>query len=158
VSILQRTFGKKESVTALDVAGYFLAQKDEDAGELISNLKIQKLLYYAQGYHLAIYNKPLFHDDIEAWTHGPVVPEVYHRFKSFGDGDIPRPESLNFDKFDAQTREFLDEIYNVMGQFSAWKLRNMTHREPPWRDTFESGEKIISHKALRDYFKTLVEE
>ncbi len=56
-----------------DAAKYFLAQTSEDAGDLISNLKLQKLLYYAQGFHLALYDEPLFPEAIEAWTHGPVL-------------------------------------------------------------------------------------
>ena len=61
-----------------DVAQYFLAQMDEDAGDLISNLKLQKLVYYAQGFALALHGRPLFRERVEAWTHGaPVVPELY---------------------------------------------------------------------------------
>ena len=47
-------------------------------------------------------------------------------------------------------------MYTVYGQFSAWKLRNMTHREPPWRDTPKGD--VITHKILKEYFSTLVEE
>ena len=65
-----------------DAAKYFLAQVSEDAGDLISNLKLQKLLYYAQGFHLALYDQPLFPEAIEAWTHGPVVPDLYRHYKS----------------------------------------------------------------------------
>ena len=68
-------------ISAFNVADYFLVQQDEDAGDLISNMKLQKLLYYAQGYFLAIANEPLFHERIYAWTHGPVVPKVYHKYK-----------------------------------------------------------------------------
>ncbi|HSX79064.1 MAG TPA: type II toxin-antitoxin system antitoxin SocA domain-containing protein, partial [Candidatus Saccharimonadia bacterium] len=57
-----------------DVAQYFLAKADEDAGDLMSNLKLQKLVYYAQGFALALLDKPLFPQCIEAWIHGPVVP------------------------------------------------------------------------------------
>jgi uncharacterized phage-associated protein len=59
-----------------DVAKYFLSLTDEDAGDLISNLKLQKLVYYAQGFHLALYDELLFEETIEAWTHGPVIPEM----------------------------------------------------------------------------------
>jgi uncharacterized phage-associated protein len=48
----------------------------------------------------------------------------------------------------------LDEVYAVYGQFAAWKLRNMTHQEPPWCQTPEGQE--ITHDALRAYFKTQV--
>lgn len=136
---------------ALDVATYFLSLADETAGDLISNLKLNKLLYYAQGFHLARFDEALFEEPIEAWTHGPVVPAVYHVFKAYGSGPIPIPSGAEI-VLDEQTREHLNEIYNVFGQFSAWKLRNMTHDEPPWADT-RTGE-VISHEALRDYFKT----
>jgi uncharacterized phage-associated protein len=61
---------------------------------------------------------------------------------------------MDFSIYDSQTRELLDEVYAVFGQFSAWMLSNMTHEEPPWKNT-PIGEKISS-EALRDYFKTQV--
>ena len=75
-------------IPATEVARYFLSLTDEDAGELISNLKLQKLLYYAQGFHLAIFGGPLFPESIEAWQHGPVVPEVYRYFHGQGSAHI----------------------------------------------------------------------
>ncbi|KAM3114203.1 Panacea domain-containing protein [Phormidesmis sp. 146-33] len=136
-----------------DVANYFLSLTDEDAGDLISNLKLQKLVHYAQGFHLALYDKPLFDEAIEAWTHGPVVPELYHAYKDFGANAIPRPNDVDFSIYDQQTRELLDEVYQVYGQFSAWKLRNMTHDEPPWRNAFNNGG-IITQNSLKEFFKT----
>ncbi|MBC5794575.1 MAG: Panacea domain-containing protein [Sphaerospermopsis kisseleviana] len=135
-----------------DVAKYFLSQADEDAGDLISNLKLQKLLYYAQGFHLALYNEPLFPEPVEAWIHGPVVPEVYHEYKNFGSSAIPIPEDIDFSIYDEKTVDLLDEVYSVYGQFSAWKLRNMTHNEEPWKDTDVSD--VITHECLKKYFKT----
>lgn len=139
-------------ISANDVADYFLSKNDETAGELISNLKLQKLLYYAQGFHLAITGRPLFSEPIEAWTHGPVVPTVYHRFKSYGYNSLPVAGQSPV--FDAKTTDLLDEIYEVYGQFSAWKLRNMTHEEPPWKNAAVPS--VIPHSALRSYFKTLL--
>jgi len=142
-------------LTCDDIARYFLAKTDEDSGDLISNLKLQKLVYYAQGFSLALFDRPLFGEDIEAWTHGPVIPDLYHEYKHHGDGAIPRPVDLDFSKYDADTRELLDEVYATYGQFSAWKLRNMTHDEPPWSAVAPWGGRI-THDALREYFKTLV--
>jgi uncharacterized phage-associated protein len=136
-----------------DVANYFLALADEDAGDLISNLKLQKLVYYAQGFHLALFDEPLFDERIEAWTHGPVIPELYHSYKHYGSGAIPSPEEVNFDIYTLEIKELLDEVYNVFGQFSAWKLRNMTHVEPPWKDV-EGFAGEISHESMREHFKT----
>lgn len=141
-------------LSCYDVAQYFLAKADEDAGDVMSNLKLQKLVYYAQGFSLALFDKPLFSERIEAWVHGPVIPALYHEYKGYGAGAIPPPSTLDFSKYDQQTRELLDEVYAVYGQFAAWKLRNMTHQEPPWCHTPEGQE--ISHEALRAYFKTQV--
>jgi uncharacterized phage-associated protein len=120
----------------------------------MSNLKLQKLMYYAQGFALALLGKPLFPERLEAWTHGPVVPALYHEYKRYGAEAIPPPQTLDFARYDQETRDLLDEVYAVYGQFAAWKLRNMTHREPPWRDTPEGQE--ITHDALRAYFKRQV--
>ena len=139
-----------------DVAKYLLAQVDAEVGDLISNLKLQKLAYYAQGFYLAFYDTPLFPEQIEAWTHGPVVPKLYHAYKEYGANAILSPTDVDFSKYDQDTKEFLDEIYFVFGQFSAWKLRNMTHEEPPWSNVAkEAG--VITHAAMKKYFLTQIE-
>lgn len=139
---------------ALEIAHFFIwrSGQDADAGEAITNLKLQKLLYYAQGFHLALHKKPLFSDKIEAWAHGPVVPTIYRKFKAYGSQAIP------FDKkrpdLPKAKMDFLQEMYNFFGQFSAWRLREMTHQEPPWRDADSSDSKLITHESLTRYFKT----
>lgn len=140
--------------SAKDVARYFLAQSDKAEGELISNLKLQKLLYYAQGVHLAIHDQPLFPEAIVAWDHGPVVECVYHEYKKHRDGAIPRPTDVDFGVYTPEERETLDEVYQVFGQFSAWKLRNMTHDEPPWKDAYRGS--VITHDSMKTHFKTLL--
>jgi uncharacterized phage-associated protein len=138
-----------------DVAKYFLALSNDDAGDLISNLKLQKLLYYAQGVHLAVNDAPLFKDDIEAWTQGPVVIAVYRTYNDYGSGAIP-PPATDFvaDQFSDQEIEIIHEVWSVFGQFSAWKLRSMTHDEAPWKNAYEAGVKVISQDSMRKYFKT----
>ncbi len=93
---------------ALDVARYFLLKADPDEGELISNLRLQKLLYYAQGFHLALYDELLFAEAVVAWMHGPVVPEVYHEFKRYGAERIPAPTEFEpIQIFSPETIEFI---------------------------------------------------
>lgn len=142
--------------TCFDVAAYFLTKQDEDAGDSISNLKLQKLVYYAQGFHLAMYRQPLFEERLIAWTHGPVVPELYRLYKDSGAAPIAAPSDFDREVFSGTQIELLDEVYDVYGQFSAWKLRNMTHIEPPWRDTLVNDE--ITHDKLREYFETLLRD
>jgi uncharacterized phage-associated protein len=140
-------------LTCFAIADYFLAKTDEASGDSVSNLKLQKLLYYAQGSHLALYDKPLFPDPIEAWTHGPVVPPVYHVYKQYGSSPIPVPADFSFARYSEEIIGFLDEVYSVYGQFSAWKLRDMTHSEQPWIEAFDS-KSFISHESMKRFFKT----
>ena len=144
------------TLRATQVAEYFLAQVDEqECGDTISNLKLQKLLYYAQGVHLAETGDPLFREEIEAWDHGPVVLSVYRKYRQHGDGAIPPPKIVDFSVFSKSQKDVLKEVYRVFGQFSAWKLRNMTHAEPPWKEAWARGRKsLISPASMKKYFKT----
>lgn len=119
------------AISALTVARHFLAIPREESGDLISNLKLQKLLYYSQGCWVALHGarRPLFHEKIYAWKHGPVVKTVYNHYAKFGSDALPVETRPNVRP---EIGPFLDEIYRVFGKFSAWKLREMTHREPPW--------------------------
>lgn len=140
--------------TVFDVANYFLAQSDEEAGDLISNLKLQKLVYYAQGFHLAVCGDCLFGETLEAWQHGPVVPALYHKYKHYGAGGIPAPINPDFAGLTSEQVGLLEEVYAVYGQFSAWKLRNMTHDEAPWRDAAEAECTTITPESMREFFTT----
>lgn len=139
-------------LSAYDVAKYFLLLVSEDEGDVISNLKLQKLLYYAQGFSLAIFDEPLFPEKVEAWIHGPVVPEAYHKYKIYGRQSISYHGDADLSKFNEDAKELLDEVYEVYGQFSASMLRNFTHEEPPWKDT-PAGEEITLD-SMKKYFVT----
>jgi len=129
----------------------------EDGGELLSNMKLQKLLYYCQGFYYAMYKEKLFEDKILAWQYGPVVSEVYHRYKNFGSNgiklDTERPPEINLS--DNQT-EMIDDVYDFFKQFSAVKLMEMTHNEDPWKDTRFNDE--ISLEKLYQHFKPFINE
>lgn len=141
--------------SASDVAKWFLAHNrikaDDEGADLISNLKLQKLLYYAQGCFLAINGKPLFGDDILAWKHGPVVEKVYHEYKQYGANGIEFTDDFNFDDFTKEENELLEEVYKTFAQYSAWKLRDMTHEEKPWNETPPNG--VISNELIRKFFQ-----
>lgn len=154
-------------MNALEVARYFITLNKEANGDEpsdLSILKIQKLLYYAQGYYLALYDKPLFNDEIEAWEHGPVVRSVYFKFKKeVKDGKfIPTDKwaMRNNEKnnLGEKEKELINEVFNLMGQYSAWRLRDMTHNETPWLETYKKNQKvIISQELIKSYFKNYVE-
>jgi len=145
-------------LTCFDVTKYFLAlANDIESGEGLSNQKLQKLLYYAQGVYLAKYNKPLFKEEIEAWRHGPVTPDLYHRFKDYGSGHISTEEinDINFKNYDEDTEEFLDEVYIVYGQYSAWKLRELIKTSTPLQKARKTKDKRITHESMKKYFKKI---
>lgn len=137
------------------VAGYIIHQSSSDDGE-ITHLTLQKLLYYCQGFHLAIHDTPLFKEAIEHWDHGPVVPVVYHEYKTCGKNPLSlSSENLDFSSIPKDSQEVIDEVFEVYGQFSASKLRDMTHNESPWVNTSDREE--ISHQSLKEYFKTRIQ-
>ena len=143
------------------IADFFRARANPDVGDLLSNLKLQKLCYYAAGVMAAVRQNdadPLFAEPIEAWQHGPVIPAQYHRFKEFGAGDLPHVANCDFDAIEPRDLAILDDIYNFYGQYSAWKLRNMTHEEQPWINAFNRDEKRITIEELRTYFANEVTE
>lgn len=136
-------------------AEYFLWLACQEESDLISNLKLQKLLYYAQGYCLARLGRPLFDAQIVAWDHGPVVQDIYHEYKRYGNEALPCPGHLASKRYDDQERSIMQEVYNIYGQFSAWKLRNMAHEEPLWQNT-KIGD-VIPIGRLREYFLTRIQ-
>lgn len=144
----------------MTIAKWFVSWAESNNADL-SNLKLQKLLYYAQGYHLAIADTLLFREPIQAWSHGPVVREVYHEFKKFGSGDVALDDADPFDwpHVDSETTQFLIDIWDKFGGIAAWRLRNMTHAETPWQEHFEDGVRNVEipPDSMARYFKSLID-
>ncbi len=141
--------------SATDIANYFLTLARGASGESssISNLKLQKLLYYAQGYHLAMFGQPLFPEPIEAWKYGPVVKDLYHQYKSFTHASIPAPTGWDPKIIPEEYKLFVDDVFADLSHFNAWDLHLRTHRESPWRDSFDgSHNKLIRSSLLEQYF------
>lgn len=118
--------------TASDIANWFLGAIDRDAGDAITHLKLQKLIYYAQAWSLALPSRgyPLFDEELQAWAHGPVAESVFHQHKGNAWDALPAPAKMpDIEESDA---EHLQEILSVFGEFSAKQLERMTHSEAPW--------------------------
>lgn len=141
---------------ASDVAKWFLRRNNAEAvlndADDISNLKLQKLLYYAQGICLGMTGKALFDDDIVAWQHGPVVVSVYEEYCRYGRNGITYTDELApREEYTEHEEDILNKVYGYFGQFSAWKLRNMTHEEAPWQNTQKNH--VIGAALMKDYFE-----
>ena len=155
----------QNNITAFDVADFFLA-KANSVGEPITNLKLQKLVYYAQAWFLANKKKPLFDDDFEAWVHGPVHTGLYHKHKERGSAPIITELDLESvaKKFDNETFEFLNEVAEVYMPHGAYQLELMTHKEKPWidaRGNCEPDEKcttIIPKSAMEEFYAAQIKD
>lgn len=134
-------------LAAIDVAEYFVSIESQD---FLTNLKIQKLLYYAQGVALARWSGQLFPEKIVAWQLGPVVIEVYKEYEKYGGSPIPLASNFDLSKYDTETQNLLNKVFEKYGRFSAARLVDMTHSEAPWKMTKINRE--ISIKHLQDFF------
>ena len=148
---MKRRIMEKGELDARDVAEYFLTK------EKMSNKKLQKLCYYAQAWHYAFYDKGLFYQDIEAWVHGPVVRDVYNKYRDYKWNDIPKPSANNFNFIDKE-EEFLDDVYCKYGEFDGDELEILTHQELPWQEAregleeWEPSDVIIEPRTMSDYY------
>lgn len=145
-------------LTAIHVGDYFLSLMDDDAGDTMSNKYLQKLVYLAQGFHLAAYGEPLFNEPIEAWDFGPIVPTLFDYYKKYGPNALPKPIGLNLDLYTKDVRQLLDDIYCIYGQYASWRLRIMLYHEAPWKKQDDDLGKIITTDALQTVFINLIEK
>lgn len=133
---------------------FYIVQENYEAGDIISNLKMQKLLYYAQGYFLASYKTPLFLDRIEAWKYGPVVKSVYDRFAKYERLaiDFKELENYNASIYTKEHLDFLPFIFNKYNSLSAWELVQKTHNEI-WKEYFsEYNTNEIPIDKIQEFF------
>ena len=138
---------------AIDIANKLLARaKSEDSGELMSNLKLQKMLYYEQGFHLAYFGTPLFEDAIEAWMYGPVVPVVYDHFKASGRQGID-PGDVEVVVLEDEEEALFEDVFRVYAAYSAVGLMERTHKEAPWKNTSTGTGNVIDQKLMKSFFK-----
>jgi uncharacterized phage-associated protein len=145
--------------TASEIADYFIYVANE-TGSYLSNLKLQKLLYYAQAWHLALYDVPLFEEDFEAWIHGPVIPSLYEQYQTFG--WQPLLKEVQKPQFSEELQNFLKEVTNEYFILDTLELEMMTHREAPWIEARgnmpidEPSLTIISQQSMKNYYKACV--
>lgn len=141
---------------AVTVANTMIQFAKTTVGDL-SPMKRQKLLFYAHGWHLAFYKKPLIKNHFEAWRFGPVVNELYHEFKHCGRNPVNAPPACDLvPKTDIATHHIISEVFRVYGHFTAVELSDLTH-EPgtPWHDIYEDGGEIIPNDLIQRYFLSL---
>lgn len=143
--------------SAMDVARHllYLAGREPEA-ELVTHLRVQKLLYYVQGWSLALRHAPLFPEPVEAWRNGPVVRSVYAWFADFNDAPIPPDHAA--ENLSGEAAELVQSVWEHYRQFSASELWRKTHREPPWNEARDGlppearSDKPIAHESMLRFF------
>ena len=121
-------------VSPLDVARYFIFRAYEDGREsLMTNMKVQKLLYYTQSLYLALFDEPLFDDEIQAWRYGPVCPPAYRFYSDFEARQLPVPRKDELTRISEEVQNLLREVWEYFGEHDAYFLSGLTHLEFPWK-------------------------
>ena len=139
---------------ALKIARYII-QRCNLENKTISNLKLQKILYFVQAEFLVVKGQPCFQEDIEAWDFGPVVPEVYHSYKVFGSSNIPAiGRQIKVIGISEKDRKLIDGIVDECAQYSASALVEITHHQTPWIEAYHKPgyNNVISLDSIREYF------
>jgi len=125
--------------SAAAIANYFV-RKGVNSRRAVDPMKLQKLIYFAHGWNLAIHGEPLIDERVEAWSYGPVVPSIYHAVKGNGADPIDFPiflgrEVPQIGEGDSETRALLDRIWEVYGGYPSIELSRMSHEpEGPWNE------------------------
>jgi putative zinc finger/helix-turn-helix YgiT family protein len=142
-----------------DVAAYILRELQQ-CGDFVTNLRLQKLVYYVQAWCLAFYDQPLFRKEIEAWMCGPVQPEVYERYHKYE--NMPIPETPGEVRLTEAARKHIDAVLSVYGNYTAFTLAKMTHNEDPWRNARrdlpgdEPSHAVISRESMHDFYAEML--
>jgi uncharacterized phage-associated protein len=130
-------------------------------GHALTPMKLIKLTYIAHGWALAVLDRDLFGNKIEAWQYGPVIPDLYHATKKYGKNEIPLSivGDSNIISLDQDTVDFLKDVYGKYGNFSAIHLSNLTHQSgTPWDLVYKEGVRRIEipDDIIRDHYKNLL--
>jgi len=140
----------------------FLVVESRERGDLLTPLKLQKLMFYADAWFLALYGEELTQERFQAWVHGPVALSQYHRFKD--NQWRPILDEIQKPEFDERITKHLDEIIDVFGSETAPALELMTHGERPWIEARsglpndEPCNNFISKQTTKEYYASLGED
>jgi len=133
----------------------------------VTQMKLQKLVFFAHGLHLAKYEQPLVTERFQAWKYGPVVPAIYHEYKLYGSAPILDTDYLSLfgegDKYaeeiktlDETARKAIEITWEGLKDANAIQLSNWTHKEgSPWANHYIAGvsDIVIPNDEIKQYFK-----
>lgn len=138
---------------ALDIARYII-ERCYTTNKTISNLRLQKILYFIQAEFLVAKKQPCFSDEIQAWDFGPVVPNVYYEYRMFGSANIPCIDKSQASHIiSSKDKSILDNVIDECSKYSTSELVEITHNQTPWIKAYESGRNtVIEPSSIKEYF------
>lgn len=150
-------YGSAVPLPAKSVANEFLTLAQRD-GKLLTNMQLQKLVYIAHGFHLAIYGEPLIEEQVKAWQWGPVIPPLYNRLKKFGSGTITGLITDVAELPLGRAKSLTDEVWKSYGQYSGAQLSAITHQQgSPWDLTWRTENfGVIDDALTAEHYKSLL--
>lgn len=132
-----------------------------------NQLKIQKIAYYIQAFHLVYFDAPIIDDDFQAWVHGPVSLKIwdYYKTQSLLYNDIPVPDEAMDISVDAATEQLslIDEVLKVYSPYASYELEAFTHSDQPWKEargdclSTDKCNTIISRESMKNFYRSLVD-
>lgn len=140
----------------LDVSACFFKLAENGDNCDITHLKLQKLVYYAQGISLGRYKKKLFDDSLEAWRYGPVCKKIYKTYRhmscrTIGEKDVEGSSEIVLK--DELAKKVLADVWEAFGRLSGNELEELSHQEIPWQVARRSGNNaILSDESMSSYF------
>jgi uncharacterized phage-associated protein len=141
-----------------DVAAYILRKQGA-----MSAMKLQKLVYYCQAWHLVFDGEPLFESDIQAWANGPVVRDLYSVHRGLfivGESHFPKADATALTD---PERETVDAVLKAYAKMDAHQLSNLTHSERPWieaREGVPTGRRstaVISRATMLEFYNDVLD-
>ncbi|MCM1158706.1 MAG: DUF4065 domain-containing protein [Bacteroidales bacterium] len=140
-------------IDIMDAARYLVYLSYHVKRGSLTPLKLQKLLYFSQGWSYVWDGTPLFLDEFEAWQYGPVNVKVYNWFKQYGRQEIPEFEGKVCIFYNMDDKETLDAIWNNYYAYSAFELVELTHAQEPWQIAYENNE-TIKNQDIKSFFQS----
>ena len=147
-----QTKEEKDMVSAIDVSRYVIAYYNNNRHN-ITNLKLQKILYYVQGYSCKAFDEPAFDEHIYNWPYGPVVPDVYFEYNDYGNNAIfLSPDVTDNIRINSKLLSLIRSVIEKSLYIPAYELVEKTHSETPWLNT--SRGEVITVDSLHSFFKS----
>lgn len=149
------------SYSATAIANYFI-KKSKETGKPVSNMHLQKVIFFAHAAYFKQTKKPLFADPVVAWLHGPVIESLYHSLKQYGNGEVTEEISVlrtydtkqifpcrlitpSIRQNDKEVVEYLDEVWEKLAPVDTWRLRALSHA--PGGAWYSTVKKFVDNPA-----------